>query len=341
MRSGFFVIKSEDAMGKAKKNIVVIGGGTGTSVVLQGLKKYPVNLSAIITTGDDGSSSGVLRRKFRMIPPGDIRQCLIALASGDFGYLNERFELGFLRGHTLGNLFITLFAQKSNDFQKAIDELLRLTNAQGSIIPVTLKPITLIANLKDGRKIRGEKNITPSHELQAMLDTMTIFPVDIPANPRAKMAIGEADVIVVGPGNLFSSILPNLLVRGVSEAIRKSKARKIYIANLFTQPGHTDNFTVLEFVRVLSSYIGEDVFDHVIYNNRFPDSFLKGGASAIMGAPVVRGISAKSDGRFIGRSVASLKRREASASDPIARIRNPFLHDPAKLASAIWETIQS
>ncbi|MBI1888599.1 MAG: YvcK family protein, partial [Candidatus Spechtbacteria bacterium] len=141
----------------------------------------------------------------------------------------------------------------------------------------------------------------------------------------------------VGPGNLFSSILPNLLVRGVSYAIRRSKAKKIYIANLFTQPGHTDHFTVLEFVRVLASYIGEDVFDHIIYNNRFPDSFSNAGANASVGAPVASGVFAKKDKRFIGRSVASSLIRRTSASDPIARIRNPFLHDPLKLGKVIWE----
>lgn len=328
-------------MEKAKKNIVVIGGGTGTSVVLQGLKKHPVNLSAIITTGDDGSSSGVLRRKFGMIPPGDIRQCLIALASGNFGYLNERFQKGFLQGHTLGNLLITLFAQKNNDFQNAIDELLRLTNAQGSIIPVTLAPITLIAKLKDGRKIRGERNITPFCELQATLDVMTISPAHIQANPRAVKAMREADTIIVGPGNLFSSILPNFLVREMREAIRTSKAKKVYVANLFTQPGHTDNFTVSEFVRVLSSYIGEDVFDYVIYHNRFPAASFKSSASAMIGEPVSAGDLAKKDRRFIGRSVASSTPRRVSASDPIARIRNPYLHDPSKLANAIWEVVQS
>src|SRR3989344_8352962 len=131
-----------------QSKVVVIGGGTGTSVVLEGLKKYPVELAAIITTADDGSSSGTLRKKYQMIPPGDIRQCLVALASGNYGYLNERFQKGFLAGHTLGNLLITLFHQKNGNgnFQDALYDLLRLVGAEGSIIPMTLRLVTLVAH---------------------------------------------------------------------------------------------------------------------------------------------------------------------------------------------------
>src|SRR3989338_7061684 len=183
---------------RKKKKIVVIGGGTGTSVVLQGLKKYPVDLSAIITTADDGSSSGVLRKEFDMVPPGDIRQCLVALASKDFAYLNERFQKGFLQGHTLGNLLITLFSEKHKDFQEAIDDLLRLTGAHGSLIPMTLNPVTLVARLKDGKILRGERNITPSCDIKDNLDRLHLEPKNIRANPRSLAAIGNADAIIVG-----------------------------------------------------------------------------------------------------------------------------------------------
>jgi len=313
------------------KNIVVIGGGTGTSVVLEGLKKYPVNLSAIITTADDGSSSGKLRKEFNMIPPGDIRQCLVALASGDFGYLNDRFHQGSLQGHTLGNLLITLFYQKNKNFQQAIDELLFITGAQGSLVPMTLKQVTLIAKLKGGRVLSGEKNITPSREINKNLVKLSLRPANIKANPRAISAINNADVIIVGPGNLFSSILPNFLVPDIKNAVVKAKAKKIYIANLFTQPGHTEEFTPLDFVRTISDYIEKDIFTHIIYNNKHVHGKLE---DRVATPP-----SLKKDKRFIGRSIASIALRHISASDPLAKTRNPFLHDSRKLAKAIMELV--
>lgn len=323
-----------------RKNIVVIGGGTGTSVVLEGLKKYPVNLSAIITTADDGSSSGKLRREFDMIPPGDIRQCLVALASRDFGYLNERFHRGSLQGHTLGNLLITLFCEKHRDFQQAIDELLRLTSAQGSLIPMTLTPATLVAKLRDGRILRGEKNITPSREISTKLGDLYLSPKNISVNPRAVTAIENADIIVVGPGNLYSSIMPNLLVAGIKEALLRSSAKKIYISNLFTQPGHTDNFTVHDFVKSISEYIGGDIFSHIIYNNRpIPKKVCQKYKNSIIASQVTIPAFIKKDKRFLGRAIARIAPRIAAASDPIAKIRNPFLHDSQKLGRAIMSLI--
>ena len=324
-------------MPKGRKKIVVIGGGTGTSVVLTGLKQYPVSLSAIITTADDGSSSGFLRKEFKMIPPGDMRRCLIALAAGNFGYLNDRFQKGFLQGHTLGNLLITLFCQKNANFQEAIDELLKLVGAEGSLIPMTLKPVTLVATLNDGMILKGESLITPSRDISSKLKKITLLPASIKANPRAIVALQEADVIVVGPGNLYSSLLPNFLVPEIRNAFVASSAKKIYIANLFTQPGHTDNFSVLDFLAVLKKYIGADVFSHVIYNTRrVPDSLIQKYPSAIIDAPVRIVRELKDDPRYIGRPIASITiMKSRDASDPIAKIRNPFLHDSKKIARVV------
>jgi uncharacterized cofD-like protein len=318
------------------KHIVVIGGGTGTSVVLEGLKKYPVQLSAIITTADDGSSSGVLREQFQMIPPGDIRQCLVALAAGNFGYLNERFQKGFLQGHTLGNLLITLFHQKSGNFQEALDELLKLVGAQGSLIPMTLKPATLVATFTDGRELRGEKHITVSREIGKKLSKLSLFPNNVRANPRAISAIKSADAIVVGPGNLFSSILPNFLVPEIREAVKKSKVKKIYVANLFTQPGHTDKFTIQEFLETLKFYIGEDIFTHIVYHpNVIPFSMVAAHKNRIICKQLELPSHLKKDRRFVGRSIFSSSARKHNVSDPIAQIRNPFLHDSSRLAKAL------
>jgi len=333
-------------MAKKNKNIVVIGGGTGTSVVLEGLKKYPVNLSAIITTADDGSSSGKVRSDYELIPPGDIRQCLVALASKDFGFLNKRFSQGFLQGHTLGNILMTIFYQENKDFQQSLDDLLRVTGAQGSLMPMTLQPTTLVARLKDGRTLTGEKNITQSREIAENLRRLHLHPhnakdkLSTKANPRAIKAIKGADVIVVGPGNLFSSILPNFLVPGIRNAFVSSKAKKIYISNLFTQPGHTDNFTPADFIKVISQYMRKDAFTHVIYNSRpINETIVARYKNSFVGPPVQVTKEIRQDKRFVGRVVAKASPQKASSADPMAKIRNPFLHDSSKLARAIMNLL--
>lgn len=327
---------------KNGKNVVVIGGGTGASVALRGLKKYQVNLSVIITTADDGSSSGILSRKYKMVPPGDARQCLVSLASGDFEHLNERFQEGFFRGHTLGNLLIAFLHQKHGSFQKAIDELLGFVGAQGSILPMTLRPVALLADLADGHTLRGENKITSSREINKKIKALKLSPQGAHANPKAVSAIKNADVLVVGPGNLYSSILPNFLVKEIREAAKKSKAKKIYVSNLLTQPGHTDNFYVEDFVEVLAGYIGEDIFDYIVYHNRaFPESLLNKNKNASVGEPVLAKQKAAKEKRILGRSIASSSIKEKSSSDPIAHIRNPFVHDSKKLAKVIMRLIQA
>lgn len=325
-------------MAKKRPHILVIGGGTGTSVLLSGLKKYPVSLSAIITTADDGSSSGMLRKEFNMIPPGDIRQCLIALAKGNFNYLNDRFHEGFLHGHTLGNLLITLFYQKNNDFQQAIDQLLQLVGAEGSLIPMTLRPVTLVATLASGKKLEGEHAVTVSKEIRNNLKKLTLTPRLVKANPRAIKAIAEADLIVVGPGNLYSSVLPNVLVPEIKQALVASRAKKVYVANLFTQTGHTDNFSVNDFLNVLKKYFGKDIFDQVIYNTGTVSPDLIKEYAGAVGSAVSFSADMKKDVRFIGKSLVSTTVHR-SAADPIAKIRNPFLHDHRKLARAVMGLI--
>jgi len=327
-------------MPKKKTNIVVIGGGTGTSVVLEGLKNYPVNLSAIITTADDGSSSGKVRSDYDLIPPGDVRQCLVALASRDFGFLNKRFSQGFLRGHTLGNILMTLFYQENKDFQQSLDDLLRVAGAQGSLAPMTLRPTTLVAKLKDGRTLIGEKNITQSREITTNLRRISLRPRSPKANPRATRAIRGANVIIVGPGNLFSSILPNFLVPEIRDAFISSKAKKIYISNLFTQPGHTDNFTLADFVKVISEYTGKDVFTHILYNNKpISDAIVKKYKNPLIGPPIQATKEIGQDKRFVGRSIAKSSPQKTSSADPLAKMRNPFLHDSSKLARVIMNLI--
>lgn len=324
---------------KKLKKITVIGGGTGTSVLLSGLKKYPVSLAAVITTADDGSSSGALRKEFNMVPPGDLRQCLTALAGENFSYLNGRFQKGFLRGHTTGNLLIALLYEQRGDIQEALDALMALTGAAGSLAPMTLKPVTLAAQLRGGRTLMGEHAITPSRKISSLLKKLVLVPPRPKANPRAVAAIREADMIVVGPGNLYASLLPNFLVPEIRRAFVSAEAKKVYIANLFTQPGHTDGFSIDDFLRVLEHYVGQGAFAHVLYNTALiPDALLRSHKNKIIGAPV--GVPQGShDKRFIGRALASTRVKARGGFDPLTRIRNPFLHDADKLASAVMELI--
>lgn len=322
-------------MDKQNKNVVVIGGGSGTSAVLEGLKEYGVNLSAIITTSDDGSSSGKLRDEFGMIPPGDIRQCIIALAEKDFGYLNERFQGGSLAGHTLGNLLITLFSEKHKNFQQAVDEVLRLTGAAGSIIPVTLQPTTLVAELKDGDIVEGESNIIQIEDLNKRLGNLSIIPREH-GNPKAKRAIREADCIVIGPGNIFASLTPPLLVEGIREAILESKAKKIYIFNLMNQKKLTRGFSAEDYLRYFDKVLGEDIFDNIIYNTQKirPQWFKK---YNIEDEPIR--ISASPDKRFIGANLVDTKIKNPDPSDPMARTL--IRHNSKKLADTLWQVINA
>jgi len=323
------------------KSVVIIGGGSGTSAVLEGLKKYPVNLSAIITTADNGGSSGKLRDEFEMIPPGDIRQCLVALASRNYGYLNDRFQEGSLQGHTLGNLLITLFYQKNKDFQQAIDELLVLAGAKGSLIPATLRPVNLVAKFSDGSEIVGEKSITRSRIVGEKLKRMMISPAATKANPKAISAIKNADVIIVGPGNLFSSVIPNFLVREIRDSFKNSGAKKIYIANLFTQPGHTDKFSISDFERQISKYAGGVKFDYIIHNTAsIPDKILKKYKNSALSHALLANESEKGDKRFIGGEIARLSPKEIIKSDPMAKNRNPFLHDSKRVAKIIMGIVE-
>ena len=206
---------------------------------------------------------------------------------------------------------------------------------------MTLKPVTLLAHLRDGRVLRGESAITPSREISAQLKKLTLSPPSPKVNPRAAAAIQEADVIIVGPGNLYASILPNFLVREIREAFLASVAKKIYIANLFTQPGHTDRFSVSDFLEVLARYIGSDAFRYVIYNTGvISNAIMKAYANHIIGSLVLPPPHSdlKQGGRYLGAPLLSASPRSHPA-DPIARIRNPFLHDPARLARTIMKIL--
>lgn len=229
--------------------IVAIGGGTGLSTLLSGLKPYTRNISAIVTVTDEGGSSGRLREEWGVLPPGDVRNCMVALAENDSALnriLNFRFDRGELKGHSLGNLILLAVTEMTGDFRKAVEELNNLLAIRGKVIPVTTESVTLCGVTGKGEKLRGELDISRKGN---KIESLWLEPGDALAVPDAILAIEKADIVVLGPGSLFTSILPNLLLHDVSEAIRKTRAPKVYVANLMTQPGETEGMTIMDHVR--------------------------------------------------------------------------------------------
>lgn len=244
--------------------IVVVGGGTGLSALLKGLKEYTSNLTAIVTVGDDGGSSGRLRRELGILPPGDVRNCLVALAEKEdimedlFSY---RFENGTLAGHSLGNLFLAGLAGRFGDFQEGIEHIGKVFALKGEVFPSTLSQVTLEAFFEDGRSINGETAIrmTPGK-----IKYLKVSPQNCKPLPGAIKAIEDADLIILGPGSLYTSVLPNILVEGLRQKIAEAKAPCVYVCNIMTEPGETDNFTVADHLRVIIQHGGEDLVDAVL-----------------------------------------------------------------------------
>lgn len=247
--------------------VVAIGGGTGLSMLLHGLKEYTNNISAIVTVTDTGGSSGRLRDELDILPPGDIRNCLVALADAEplmCDLFQYRFENGSgLKGHNFGNLFITALSKVTGDFERAIKESSKVLAIRGSVIPSTLEDITLVGEFRDGSRIEGETNIT---ERDKPIKCVTIEPHSCRATKEALDAIENADLIIYGPGSLYTSILPNLLIGDILKKILESDARKFYIANVMTQAGETNNLSVSDHLRVLIEHTDPRLVDTVFIN---------------------------------------------------------------------------
>ena len=248
--------------------IVAIGGGSGLSVLLHGLKEITSNITAIVTVADDGGSSGRLRSQFNMLPPGDIRNCLVALADAEpmmsdlFQFRFEE-EAGELAGHSFGNLFILAMLKVTGDFEKAIKASSKILAIRGHVIPSTLKKVTLVAIHRDGTRTEGETNIS---KVSHSIERLHLKPEGCSATEDALQAIQNAECIVIGPGSLYTSILPNLLIEDLSDAIARSSVPKIYICNVMTQPHETDRFTAFDHVNTIISHARPDILSHVIVN---------------------------------------------------------------------------
>jgi len=253
------------------KNIVTIGGGTGQFTLLSGLKKYPVNLTAIVSMADDGGSTGVLRDELGVLPPGDIRQCLVALSESEEivrELFNYRFETGGLKGHSFGNIFLSALEKISGNFNEAVRVSGKVLAICGKVVPVTTQNARLV--LKEGAtvSIRGQYAIETSPLPQNY--ELSMDP-EVYANPTAVEAIEQADCVIIGPGAIFTSILPNLIVKGIPEAIRRSHASVVFNCNLMNKPGHTDAFSVGDYIDLVEQYIGGGRVNFVTCNNKMPE----------------------------------------------------------------------
>jgi uncharacterized cofD-like protein len=254
------------------KRVVVIGGGTGLSTMLRGIKRYTANIVAVVTVSDDGGSSGRLRSELGILPPGDIRNCLIALADAEgsmTALLQHRFraESGTLQGHSVGNLLIAAMTQITGDFEQAVKEMSKVLAIRGRVLPSTLTHVNLCAEMEDGSCVQGETAIV-THP--ARIRRMHLQPPDPPIPPEVIEAIRQADVVVLGPGSLFTSVIPNLLVPAITDALHATDAIRIYVCNVMTQPGETDHFTASDHVRAIEAHTGKRVFDYVLVNTRMP-----------------------------------------------------------------------
>jgi uncharacterized cofD-like protein len=309
--------------------VVVLGGGTGLSVLLSGLKAYTDHITAIVTVADDGGSSGKLRRELGVLPPGDFRNCIAALAD-DEALTTQLFQYRFptvrresdnehtLDGHSFGNLFITAMASVTGSFEKALVESGRVLAVRGQILPSTLQNVTLCADLVDEataiRRVAGESAIP---EARQPIERVYLEPANVPAYPPALRAILDADLLVAGPGSLFTSVLPNLLVEDIVRAIRASNAPRIYVCNVATQVGETDGFTVGDHVQAIERHTGPGLFPAVLANNNF-DYPLPADWPL---AQVALATPANANYRVITADVANEQR--------------PWRHDPTKLARVL------
>lgn len=306
--------------------IVTIGGGTGLSTLLHGLKEYTSNITAIVTVADDGGSSGRLREQFDILPPGDIRNCLVALADAE-PLMRDLFQFRFgdgseLKGHSFGNLFITAMCKVTGDFEKAIKESSKVLAIRGRVIPATLEKIRLVAEYQNGQRTIGETKIVKQKN---SIKRIFLDPPDCKPSKESFEAIEEADIIVLGPGSLYTSVIPNLLVDNIAERIAESKAVKVYACNVMTQSGETDNYTAFDHLNSIISHTRRDIVNHCIVNvGRVPREFLKKYEEE--GAyPVV----ADSD-RIVENGYGVIE-------EDVVNIEDYVRHDAKKLAKIIFE----
>ncbi|MFC5651966.1 uridine diphosphate-N-acetylglucosamine-binding protein YvcK [Paenibacillus solisilvae] len=310
--------------------IVVIGGGTGLSVMLRGLKEKPLDITAIVTVADDGGSSGILRSELQMPPPGDIRNVLIALADVEpllSDMLQYRFNAGTgLTGHSLGNLMLAAMTDITGDFVSGVRMLSKVLAVRGRVLPAAGQAIVLHAEMADGMIVSGESNIPKAGQA---IKRVFIEPADVEPLEEAVQAIREADAILIGPGSLYTSIIPNLLVPKLAQSIVDSDAVKMFVCNVMTQPGETDNYSVSDHLAAVHAHIGHHLFDYVIVNDgEIP--------------PQVQSKYAELGAKAVHLDLEEVTRRGYKViADRLVLFKTYLRHDAARLSHHIYQLVES
>lgn len=319
------------------KKVVTIGGGTGSFTLLSGLKSYPIELAAIVSMADDGGSTGILRDELGVLPPGDVRQCLVALSETPDRLrelMNYRFDNGGLEGHNFGNIFLSALEKITGNFGAGVEEAAKILNVRGQVIPVTLSNTRLYMELEDGALLSGEHEINVSKKFEKVGVKKVFLRPRPKANPLAVQKILEADLIIIGPGNHYCSILPNLLIPGIAEALRKAKGKVVYNCNLISKRGQTDLFSLEDYVDEVNGYIGSSRIDYVTYNMHKPSAqLLKKYQSDGLLVPFLN--DRPRSYRVIRADILSDKKSLRHKEDKIAHTRSFIRHDPEKLAKVL------
>ncbi len=318
--------------------IVVIGGGTGNFVVLSGLKRYNVDISAIVSMADDGGSTGILRDELGVLPPGDVRQCLVALSnSSDLmrDLMNYRFENGGLKGHSFGNIFLSALEKVTGSFEQAVEEVGRILAIKGQVIPATTNQVRLRMVLADGTLLNGEGEIYTSDKLDQGYKTIYLEP-----KPRVDQhAVDEilaADAVVIAPGGLYTSLIPVLLIDKIRTALCKTKAQKILLVNLMNRKGQTSGFKTSDYVREITKFLDEDIFTSILVNTASPSAFvLKRYATE---AELVMD-DLGDDSRVVRADLLSGTIGTRKTGDALASQRALIRHDPEKVAKQVMEIV--
>ncbi|RCW45690.1 MULTISPECIES: gluconeogenesis factor YvcK family protein [unclassified Halanaerobium] len=317
---------------KLKKGpeIVAFGGGTGLSNLLRGLKKYSDNITAVVTVADDGGSSGRLRDEMGILPPGDIRNCLVALADRE-PLMEKLFQYRFqsegqLGGHSFGNLYIAAMTEVLGDFEEAVRASSKILAIRGRVLPASNEDIKLGAHYQDRETRIGESAI-PAYNKK--IEKVFLKPETAATTPEVLEAVKNAEIILIGPGSLYTSILPNLLIKGIPESLKKSSALKIYIANVMTQPGETDGYTAADHARAIIDHVGEGLFDYIIVNGE------KGSAEVMKRYEAEGAFPVKVDEKRLKEMNLKIIEKNLLMSDSYLR------HDPDALAEVIYRLYES
>ncbi len=333
-----------------RKKIVTLGGGTGSYMLLNGLKEYSYDLTAIVTMADDGGSTGVLRDELGVLPPGDIRQCLVALSDSSVimrDLMTYRFEKGDLKGHSFGNLLLSALEKITGNFSTGVEEAIKILNVKGDVLPISEDDMRLEIILQDGTILNGEKELDDNQDIRKKCIKDVKLSKEIIANKKAIKAIFDADYIIIGPGDHYGSILPNLLVKQISESIKKSDALVFFVSPLTNKMGHSDGYDMLDYVTRIEKYIGKNRVDNVFYNSKIPNKKVliqyeeKEGPNSFVLCDEKSTEFKKRKFKVVKGDYLQNKSTDKKFSDSIAHTRSFIRHDSHKLAHAISFTINN